>query len=387
MIMYFPLHCPSNTCGGQERGCASAAALPRWPAETRSRWESSVDGFDPYLIWLDIPPHERPVDHYRLFGLRPLESDPAVISTAADRVIAHVGRFQQTEHAGACSQLLGQLTAAKACLLDPFRKQAYDAGMAQAAPGAAGTTAETSNERPLAGPSGSPGDSYQPAERPLTQTPQVPGGVGRERQIAHSPPVPQAPASPGPQGGAAMPSGAAPQSVGVQPSGSPGVPVSPSGVPLSVQHGGAAQPTSVAGGQTGETPLPRPAGGQSSMPVANNYGGAVPTTTTYTATSQTPITPAQPAPVAVPSAAPPPTWADSGRTGEVGTVVAGQGGPQQVSAEQAATGELTTSRGNRGRQLRRQQRSQAAYALFGLAIALIVFFFGAIFLLAIFFGG
>ena len=38
------------------------------------------DQFDPYHVWLGIPPEEQPPSHYRLLGLRPLEADGDVIS-------------------------------------------------------------------------------------------------------------------------------------------------------------------------------------------------------------------------------------------------------------------------------------------------------------------
>jgi hypothetical protein len=30
-------------------------------------------GFDPYHVWLGIPPHEQPPNHYRLLGIAPLD--------------------------------------------------------------------------------------------------------------------------------------------------------------------------------------------------------------------------------------------------------------------------------------------------------------------------
>ena len=75
--------------------------------------------FDPYREWLGIQPHEQPVDHYRLLGLIPFESDPDVIRAAADRRMAHVRKFQMGPKSIYTQQMLNNLSAAKLCLLDP----------------------------------------------------------------------------------------------------------------------------------------------------------------------------------------------------------------------------------------------------------------------------
>ena len=41
--------------------------------------------FDPYHVWLGIPPEEQPPNHYRLLGLRPFETNADVISNALDQ--------------------------------------------------------------------------------------------------------------------------------------------------------------------------------------------------------------------------------------------------------------------------------------------------------------
>ena len=43
--------------------------------------------FDAYHKWLGIPPKDQPPHHYRLLGLDPFESDPAVIEKIARRDI------------------------------------------------------------------------------------------------------------------------------------------------------------------------------------------------------------------------------------------------------------------------------------------------------------
>jgi hypothetical protein len=42
------------------------------------------EDFDPYYLWLGIPPVDQPPDHYRLLGVTQFESDADVIRNAAD---------------------------------------------------------------------------------------------------------------------------------------------------------------------------------------------------------------------------------------------------------------------------------------------------------------
>ena len=51
-------------------------------------------GFDPYHKWLGVPAAEQPPNCYRLLGIALFESDPDVISTAADRRMALLRTFQ-----------------------------------------------------------------------------------------------------------------------------------------------------------------------------------------------------------------------------------------------------------------------------------------------------
>jgi hypothetical protein len=85
--------------------------------------------FDPYYRWLAIPPEDQPPDHYRLLGVRRFESDPEVISNAADRQMLHVRSFQTGPHSVECQRLLNELSFARTCLLDPSKKAVYDRGL------------------------------------------------------------------------------------------------------------------------------------------------------------------------------------------------------------------------------------------------------------------
>lgn len=83
--------------------------------------------FDAYHRWLGIAPKHQPPTHYRLLGIEEFESDPEVIADAAERQIAHVRRYALGQHATLSQQILNELSQAKATLLDPSRKAAYDA--------------------------------------------------------------------------------------------------------------------------------------------------------------------------------------------------------------------------------------------------------------------
>lgn len=74
---------------------------------------------DPYHIWLGIPPNEQPPDHYRLLGIQQFESDPNVISNAADRQMVFLRQFQSGENAELAVKLLNEVAAARVCLLSP----------------------------------------------------------------------------------------------------------------------------------------------------------------------------------------------------------------------------------------------------------------------------
>ena len=82
--------------------------------------------FDPYHLWLGIPPAEQPPNHYRLLGIALLEGNADVIATAADRQMAHLRTFQSGKHSALSQRLLNEVAAAKVVLLTPAKKTVYD---------------------------------------------------------------------------------------------------------------------------------------------------------------------------------------------------------------------------------------------------------------------
>ncbi len=85
--------------------------------------------FDPYYVWLGIPPKNQPPDHYRLLGIEAFEPDLRVIESAADRQMAHVKTFQTGKNGADSQRVLNHLSQARQCLLNPQQKAAYDANL------------------------------------------------------------------------------------------------------------------------------------------------------------------------------------------------------------------------------------------------------------------
>ncbi len=83
--------------------------------------------FDPYQSWLGIPRQEQQPHHYRLLGIAPLESDPAVIQAAAERQTKILQRQGVSPYVALSQQICGEVAAARYCLLTPAAKNAYDA--------------------------------------------------------------------------------------------------------------------------------------------------------------------------------------------------------------------------------------------------------------------
>jgi len=148
-----------------------------------------MESFDAYRKWLGIPPEEQPPNHYRLLGIGLFESDPDVISNAADRQMAHVRSFQTGRHSELSQQILNELSSARLCLLDPARKASYDAELREqlstvgtingAMPGTVLTPPPAAPPpaappTPAAGPSGAP--PVQPPAVPPPNVPVVPLG-------------------------------------------------------------------------------------------------------------------------------------------------------------------------------------------------------------------
>lgn len=87
--------------------------------------------FDPYYLWLGIPPAEQPPHHYRLLGVQTFEPNEEVISIAAQRQMAHVKNFALGQHGADSQRLLNELAWAKICLLNQEKRRHYDEALQQ----------------------------------------------------------------------------------------------------------------------------------------------------------------------------------------------------------------------------------------------------------------
>lgn len=97
------------------------------PPEVEAVPAEEVPAIDPYQEMLGIPASEgRTPTPYELLGIDEFESDPEVISRAADERMAHVHKYQIGKYGEASQKLLNELAAAKLTLLDPQRKAEAD---------------------------------------------------------------------------------------------------------------------------------------------------------------------------------------------------------------------------------------------------------------------
>lgn len=85
-----------------------------------------ADDFNPYQLWLGLPPSLEPPDHYSLLGLEQGEVDSPQVRRAADVRKSRVRGCRPGEHVAAWSQLLDELEKAQRCLSDPALKAEYD---------------------------------------------------------------------------------------------------------------------------------------------------------------------------------------------------------------------------------------------------------------------
>jgi WD40 repeat protein/formylglycine-generating enzyme required for sulfatase activity len=82
--------------------------------------------FDPYHIWLGIPPEDQPPNHYRLLAIPELESNPDVIDAGAEQRMVFLRTFQTGDQVQLAEKLLNEVSAARVCLLNTDQKAEYD---------------------------------------------------------------------------------------------------------------------------------------------------------------------------------------------------------------------------------------------------------------------
>jgi hypothetical protein len=108
-----------------------------------------------YEKWLGIKSQDQPPTLYRLLGVEPLETDPDIITHAADSRMTYLRQFQTGPNAQLAEEILGEVSHASVVLLNPDQKSAYDQRLRQQFPVL----------RPVG--SGAPVASPLPVARPL----------------------------------------------------------------------------------------------------------------------------------------------------------------------------------------------------------------------------
>ncbi len=108
--------------------------------------------FDPYYLWLGIPPHEQPPNHYRLLGVAVFESNASVIDSAASRQSTYLHSVATGPQRQASQKLLTEIAAARRTLLNTESKQAYDAELKSRIESAMPKSAAPPVARPVAAP-------------------------------------------------------------------------------------------------------------------------------------------------------------------------------------------------------------------------------------------
>ena len=89
------------------------------------------DSFNPYHEWLGVSADIRRPNHYELLGLRLFEDDQEIIQSAADRHSRRLGELLPGEQGMLARRILGEIVAARDCLLDRAAKAAYDRQLGQ----------------------------------------------------------------------------------------------------------------------------------------------------------------------------------------------------------------------------------------------------------------
>ncbi|MCH8315096.1 MAG: hypothetical protein IIA64_03905 [Planctomycetes bacterium] len=83
--------------------------------------------FNPYQEWLGIADSAHPPNHYQLLGLADFEADPERIWTSVHDRRTVLQPQQHGTHAELANRLQAEVDMAETCLLNPSRKEQYDA--------------------------------------------------------------------------------------------------------------------------------------------------------------------------------------------------------------------------------------------------------------------
>lgn len=99
--------------------------------------------FNPYSEWLGLDPNIRQPNYYQICGLSADVTDRDEIHAAVEHAVVKVRGFRPGPRAREWAQLLDDLAAAKATLLDPEKRAKYDQSLA--ASGTSDTAAKSAS--------------------------------------------------------------------------------------------------------------------------------------------------------------------------------------------------------------------------------------------------
>ena len=122
--------------------------------------------FDPYHVWLGIPPEEQPANHYRLMGLELFEEDRDVIETVSLEQIAHIRTYAIGANSELSQSLLNEISDARLTLLNPVQKADYDQELRQRLTATSLVRPSSTAENPEAVPAVTDGASEQLPRKP-----------------------------------------------------------------------------------------------------------------------------------------------------------------------------------------------------------------------------
>ncbi len=123
------------------------------------------DSFDPYYLWLGIPPKDQPPNHYRLLGLDLFESNATAIDNAAERQMIHLRQISTGPRGKIAQELLNQVARARITLLDPAKKAEYDSQLRKPPTDAAAASGPPPRSRAAEPPADAPPPSVPPPIR------------------------------------------------------------------------------------------------------------------------------------------------------------------------------------------------------------------------------
>jgi len=136
------------------------------------------NAFNPYHEWLGVSADIRYPNYYELLGIRPLEDNQEIIKWAADQRSRYLEQLLPGEQGLLARQILGEIAAARSCLLDHQSKAAYDQQLAQLPSARTGDgplpafAPPVATEQPMAGPPSLTSDGPPPSFAPPIATEQ-----------------------------------------------------------------------------------------------------------------------------------------------------------------------------------------------------------------------